>query len=201
VFGIQTKEQQLGVAYPAIFVVDEGGRVVGKRIGENYRVREGTLKLLEEGLGVELLPAGPQGTAAANRVSVTTVTDSAEYVRWQESRLRLIFDIDPGWHIYGRPIPDGYRALAVELKGIPEVEVHPAQYPQPRPFRVEGLDEDFQVYEGRFVVLVPFAVRVAPGHGEIELKIAVTFQACSKTECLPPDGVYLELRLGEAATP
>jgi DsbC/DsbD-like thiol-disulfide interchange protein len=198
-FGIQTKEHQLGVAYPVIFAVDEAGRVVDKRIGENYRVREGALKLVEEALGVILAPAGPQGTAAAGHIKVAAVTDSAEYVRWQETRLHVVIDVDPGWHIYGRPIPDGYQALTVELEGIPEVEVRPAQYPLARPFVVEGLDEQFHVYEGRVQVVVPFAVRVPPGHGAIDLKIVLQYQVCSETECLPPDRMELKLQLDEAA--
>ena len=198
-FGIQTKEHQLGVAYPVIFAVDEAGRVVDKRIGENYRARDGAHKLVEEGLGVTLAPAGPQRAAVAGHVKVTAVMDSEEYVRWQVTRLHLVFDVDVGWHIYGRPIPDGYRALTVEVEGIPELEVHPAQYPPARPFKVEGLDEQFHVYEGRFEVVVPFAVRVPSGHGAVDLKIALHYQVCSETECLPPSGIELELGLDEAA--
>ena len=197
-FDFQTNERQQGVAYPVIFALDEAGRVVHKRIEENYRVREGALKLVEEGLGVTMAPAGPQGTAAAGHIKVAAVTDSTEYVRWQETRLHVGIDMDPGWHMYGRPIPDGYQALTVGLEGIPEVNVHPAQYPLARPFVVGGLDEQFHVYEGRINVVVPFAVRVPPGHGAIDLKIVLQYQVCSETECLPPNRTELKLRLDEA---
>jgi alkyl hydroperoxide reductase subunit AhpC len=198
-FDIQTRDSQLGVAYPAIFVLDEAGRVVAKRIKENYRAREGMLKLLDESLGVALTPAGPRRRAATGRVTVTVATDSAEYVRWEQTRLHVIFDVEPGWHVYGRPAPHGYTAVAVDIEAIPEVAVKPVELPPTRPLRIESLEEDFQVHEGRFELRVPFAVNVPQGHGSVEFKIAVHFQACSDTECLPPATLLFELSLNEAA--
>ena len=100
-FGVQTKDNQLGVAYPAVFVLDETGRVVDKRIQENYRAREGVLALLEAALDIGLAPGGPQRSTGAGPVTVTIATDSPEYVRWQESRLHVTFDVEFRWHVYG----------------------------------------------------------------------------------------------------
>jgi Disulphide bond corrector protein DsbC len=198
-FGLQARESQFGVAYPSIFVLDEGGRVVGKRIGESYRAREGALKLVDEALGVTLPAAGPQSTAIGSRVKATAFTDSPTYMRWQETRLHVVFDVEPGWHLYGRPIPDCYTALTLEVEGAPELDVHEAQYPPTHPFRVDGLDEEFHVYEGHFEVIVPFALKVAQGHGRVGLKVNVAYQACSETDCLAPTKLVLELHLDELA--
>ena len=201
-FGVPTQEHQLGVAYPAVFVLDEAGRVVEKRIKENYRVRESGLKLAAEGLGLDL--AGPAGTgreasATGSHVTVTAVTDGVEYVRWQEARLRVVIEVEPGWHVYGRPIPEGYVPLEVSVEAAPEVRVGQPAYPPARPFRVEGLDENFHVLEGRFEVAIPYAVDVPPDHGPIDLKLTVRYQCCSATECLPPAAVSVELRQEQAA--
>jgi hypothetical protein len=198
-FGIQTRDSQFGVAYPAIFVLDETGRVVDRRIKENYRAREGMLKLLDAALDVVLTPTGPQSTAAVRPVTVTVVTDAPEYVRWQETWLHVIFDIENGWHVYGEPVPGGYTAVAVDIKTITEVSVKSVERPPTRPFRVKGLDEEFQVHEGRFELRVPFAVNVPQGHGAVELKVTIHYQACSDTDCLPPATLAFELRLEEAA--
>jgi hypothetical protein len=197
-FGVQTKDNQLGVAYPAVFVLDETGRVVDKRIQENYRAREGVLALLEAALDIGLAPSGPQRSAGVGPVTVTTATDSPEYVRWQESRLDVTFDVEFGWHVYGRPVPGGYTPVTIDVETIAEVTVKPAQYPPARPFRVEGLDEQLCVHDGRFMVRVPFAVNVPSGHGSVDMKVVVHFQACSETECLPPASLTFELRLDEA---
>lgn len=198
VFGVPTQDHQLGVAYPAVFVLDEAGRVVDKRIGENYRAREGALKVIEEALGVTLPPAGESRIAEGMHVTISAVTDSEQYVRWQQTRLHVVFEAGAGWHIYGRPIPDGYIPLTVDIEASPEVELHPAQYPPTRPFRVEGLDDEFHVHDVRFEVVVPFAVNVPAGHGSVELKVDVGYQVCSETVCLPPARLRLELSMTEA---
>ncbi|GAC1641806.1 MAG: hypothetical protein NVS9B11_09690 [Candidatus Dormibacteraceae bacterium] len=197
-FGVPTQDPQLGVAYPAVFVLDEAGRVVDKRIGENYRAREGALKIVDEALGVALPPAGEPRIAQGRYVSISAVTDSGHYVRWQQTRLHVVFEAEAGWHVYGRPIPDGYIPVTVDLEAPPEVEVHPAQYPPTRPFKVEGLDDQFSVYQGSFEVVVPFAVNVPAGHGSVELKVDVGYQVCSETVCLPPARLRLELSMTEA---
>jgi len=196
-FGVPTKDNQQGVAYPAIFVLDESGRVIDKRIRENYRAREGALKLLEESLDLALPTGGQEKNAATDHVNVSAVTDSDLYVRWQETRLHVVFDVAPGWHVYGRPTPDGYTALTVEVGSIPEVAVGPPEYPATHSFKVEGLDDEFQVNEGRFEIVVPFAINVPPGHGSVDLAVSVRYQACSESECMPPQALKLDLRLEE----
>ena len=199
-FGVPTKDNQYGVAYPAIFVVDESGRVVDKRIRENYRAREGAQKMLEEALGLTLPAGGPGESTSASHVTVSAVTDSDRYVRWQETRLHLVLDVGAGWHVYGRPIPDGYTPVTVEIATVPEVSVGAPEYPPSRAFRVEGLDEQFQVYDGRFDIQVPFAVNVPPDFGGIDVELSVRYQACSQSECLPPQALKLRLHL-DGATP
>jgi len=198
-FGLQARESQFGVAYPAVFVLDESGCVVEKWIGENYRARVGPLKLLDEALGLTLAPAGPHHTQVGSHITVTATTDSLTYVRWQESRLHVVIDIGAGWHIYGRPIPDGYVPLTVDIESVPELEVRSAEYPAARPFRIEGLDDAFHVYDGHLEVLVPFAVKVAAGYGSVGLKVNVGYQTCNEAECLPPDRLTIELSLDESA--
>jgi DsbC/DsbD-like thiol-disulfide interchange protein len=171
--------------------------VVDKRIRENYRAREGALKLLQGALKLTFPAAGHEQSVAASHVTVSAVTDSDEYVRWQETRLHVVFAVGNGWHVYGRPIPDGYTPITVEVDSIPEVAVGPPEYPPTHPFKVEGLGEEFQVNEGRFEILVPFAVNVSPGHGSVDLDISVRYQACSESECLPPQALKLDLRLEE----
>lgn len=194
-FGVQLQEHQLGVAYPSVFVLDEQGKVQAKRIKEHYRTREGAAKLLEEALGLSRPPAGPSQSAAGPKLRVTAVSDAARYVRWQESRLHLLFELEPGWHVYGRPLPAGYAPLEVAPASIDEVRFGAPGYPPTKPFRVQGLDEDFNVYAGRFEVGLPFAVEVGPDHGPVGIEIGIRYQACSQEECLPPAAATLSFTL------
>ena len=197
-FGIQTKDHQLGVAYPVTFILDEAGVVVGRRIQPNYRAREGVQQLLEDGLGIAPTAHGEVLNASAPRVRISAFTDSDSYVRWARTRLHVELDVDPRWHIYSSPVPLGYTPFTVEIGSQPEVEVGAPVYPAPHPFTVKGLGEEFMVLEGLVRVVVPIAINVPPGRGVVVLNVTVRYQACSDTECLPPSAMDLEIPLQEA---
>ncbi|MBJ7600809.1 MAG: hypothetical protein DLM67_20190 [Candidatus Nephthysia bennettiae] len=198
-FGIKTSEHQQGVAYPAVFILDESGTVSQKRIQENYRAREGACQLLEAVTGgANLETSGSVQELDAPHVRVRTYTDSDRYVRWERTRLHVELDIDPGWHVYGRPTPKGYTPLLVEIDAEEGLAVGQSEYPPVRPFRVEGLDEAFNVSEGRLHVLLPFALNVAAETGERTLTVRISWQACSESECLMPAMNVIQIALQEA---
>ena len=59
-------------------------------------------------------------------------------------------------------VPNGYVPVTAEVESIPEVAVGRPTYPPTNSFKVEGLDEEFQVNDGRFEIRIPFAVNVPP---------------------------------------
>jgi len=66
------------------------------------------------------------------------------------------------------------------------------ELPEPHPFQIDGLDEQFVVYEGSVLITVPvtFAKRDA---GDQVMHVTARYQACSTTDCLMPASVTLEL--------
>ncbi|GAC1505322.1 MAG: hypothetical protein NVS1B3_03380 [Candidatus Dormibacteraceae bacterium] len=197
-FNVPVQDHQWGVAYPAVFVLDAAGRVVQKRIQEHYRAREGAAKLLEEALGIATAPLAEPQRAAAPRVRIKAFADSESYVRWQKTRLHVELGVEPGWHMYGRPIPAEYTPLVVEVEPQSGLEVGEPELPPARPFKVEGLEEQFYVYEGNVRVTVPIAVNVPAEHGEITVRVTVRHQVCSDTECMPPSASTFSISLQEA---
>ena len=198
-FGIKTSSHQQGVAYPAVLVLDESGTVSQKRIQENYRAREGARQLLEAAThGAALARPGNLQEAASSHVKVRAYTDSDHYVRWEKTRLHVEVEIEPGWHVYGRPIPKGYTPLAVDVTPEEGLSAGAPEYPPVRPFRVEGLDDEFNVYEGTLHLLIPFAFNVAAETGARTLKLSISWQACSDSECLVPAMRLIEIVLEEA---
>ena len=70
--------------------------------------------------------------------------------------------------------------------------------PEPHPFRIECLDEQFVVYEGRVTGTVPvtFTKRDA---GDLVLQVTVRYQACGANDCLMPVSASLALPVSAAA--
>lgn len=192
-FGIPRNDRVWGVAYPGVFLLDETGVVTEKRFQQSYRERETGTALLEQGFGIAGSAGGAQAEAAGSVVVVRAHLDSPTYRLFQRRWLTVELEIAPEWHVYGEPISEGCSPLAISVAPIDGLTVGATHGPEPRPFRLEGLDEQFVVYEGRAVFSVPLTFDKKPG--DLELAVSVHYQACSATECLPPDSLELALAL------
>lgn len=204
-FGVPTRAEQHGVAYPMTFVLDASGRVQRKIVEEHYRSRYGGSWLLEELAGVRA-GANAQNDEAPTRsagiVSARAWLDSSRYFAYQRLGLHLELTIEDGWHVYGPVVPAGYTGLQIEaMSEPPGVVLGTPRWPETRPFRVAGLDEEFAVYEGTLAVTVPVDFSINRGSGPVRLEIVLRFQACSERECLPPTSLALTLTVPEALVP
>ena len=154
--------------------------------------------MLVDILGIETDPLGVQAAAVGGSVGVKAVFDSPNYAWGQRVWLTVELDIPEGLHVYGEPIPEGYYPLSVEVEPIERVEVGPARLPTTTPFRVQGLDESFEVFTGRTRVRVPVTFMLVDG-GTLDIAVKVSFQACSATECMMPQSLRFVLPMAEEA--
>ena len=184
-YGLQARDHQYGVPYPGVFVLDEEGVVAEKRFEQSYRVRPSGAALAEE-----LAPAPAGSSLLAVRSS------DATYRPYQQLALHVELNLPAGLHVYGRPIPEGYTPLEVEVEPLPGLVVGEPRLPTPRPFEVEGLDERFVVHEGRVRVVVPFYAEKT--EGPLRLAVRVRYQACTDTLCHPPTDEPREVTLEPA---
>ncbi len=205
-FGVTVRPEQLGVAYPMTFVLDETGRVERKIVEANYRLRNGGHWLVEELLGEAADEPGPRIEATTTGplaiVSGRAWLDSPSYFPYQRLGLHLELSVAPGWHVYGPVVPVGYTALKIDVVSGPEgVRMGPIAWPEAAPFRIAGLAEEFSVYEGTVAITLPLEFTIPRNSGVVRLEIAVHFQTCSVTECLPPNEISLTLAVPEAPVP
>ncbi|HEX2173436.1 MAG TPA: protein-disulfide reductase DsbD N-terminal domain-containing protein [Dehalococcoidia bacterium] len=126
--------------------------------------------------------------------------DSPTYSWFQRLRLTVELIVAPGYHIYGRPVPEGYTPLTIQVDPIPGVEVGDLKLPAPERFVVEGLDEEFWVHEGTVRASLPLTFTLQPGAGDLVVRATVSYQACTEFLCLPPAEVRLELPVREGET-
>jgi Disulphide bond corrector protein DsbC/AhpC/TSA family len=197
-FGRSVRDDQRGVAYPAVFVLDRDGTVVDKRIHPKYRIRDTGTGLLEAALGVAAPRHGPEAAAEAQAVRVRAYFDSPTYRPYQQLQLTVELTIAPGWHAYVDPVPEGYTALNVAFSAVDGVQAGAAVWPAGHEMRVAGRDEQFIVLEGMIRGCVPVTFAVAAGTGDVRSEVTVHYQACTETECLPPATVNLPLLVREA---
>jgi len=192
-YGVTPRDEHQGIPYPGIFLIDEDGTVAEKQFEQSYRHRPVSALVLDEVLGVAEPEPAASVRAERDGLQVVAWLDAPAYRPYQKLRLHLAFQLNPEVHIYAPPTPDGYVPLTVEIAPLEGLSVWPLAAPEPRPFQVAGLDETFLVYENGFRVALPFSIDLTAG--PVSLDIRVGYQACTATECFPPDVLTLTLPL------
>jgi hypothetical protein len=136
----------------------------------------------------------------------------------QELGLALEVGLDPGWHIYGKPLPASYQAVDLILES-PLIEQQSLELPFPQPLLLQALGETLPVYSGRLKAHGKVGIKWSPPMpapfllalgkpiepGLYEIAGTLRFQACSEDVCEPPQALKfafpLTLEAGIPAAP
>jgi len=195
---ILPEEEIYGIPYPGSYLVGEDGRVVAKYFHREYRVRETAGTVLHSGFGLPIdLDRFPHDGVRASGVELTAVLGAEELKFMQAADLYVRLRLAEGLHIYGPSTPEGYYPTKVTVVGPEGLSVGEATYPPARPFRIEGLHEEFAVLDGEVEVVVPLVWELREGES-LPVDIEVQYQACSDRECFLPttERLLLEVPLG-----
>ncbi len=132
---------------------------------------------------------GPEVTISV-RPSVERATPGARFA------VAVIFDHADGWHVHtNEPVipPElrGFTAIPtqIEVRDSNNASVGPVQWPEGKAIDVDflftGNPVPYEVFGGRAIAYIPVAVP-ENAEGELTLEIAIQWQACDDTTCLPP---------------
>ena len=187
-----------GIPHPGTFVLDADGTVRSKHFYPSYRERDTGAGVLGHLLGLDRGAGGNVHESASEGVAIRANLESDSYAWGQRIWLNIELDIAPGLHVYGRPTPEGYYPLDVSVAPIERVTVGETVYPSAAPFRIQGLDEAFFVHTGRLTVSTPLTFMVVDADA-LRIRVTVSYQACSETECLPPASTEFTLEIAETS--
>ena len=191
-YGVPKRDQCWGVPYPGVFLLDEHGYVLQKRFQQSYRERETGVAVLERGFGLTSSVHGTPIRAQAEGVQVAAHLDSPTYRAFQRLWLTVDIDIDAGLHVYGQPIPEGLIPLTVEVAPAEGLSIGAPEFTPPTLHRLEGLDEDFYIYEGKLTVTLPLTF--IHDADDALVQVTVRYQACSdELGCFMPQTVTLQV--------
>lgn len=187
---IDPDEPLYGLPFPGSYLTDGDGRVTAKFFNQRYQEREAPEIVIHDGLGLPVdLSAHPGVTGDAG---VSAVLASPLLTFQQKTALLVRLELEPGLHAYGRPIPDGYIATTVTVTAPASVVVGEPTYPATRPFRVEGLNEAFHVFEGTVEIEVPLLSSEIEATS-VPLELEVQYQACDEHACYMPRTVQMSI--------
>jgi DsbC/DsbD-like thiol-disulfide interchange protein len=133
-------------------------------------------------------------TLRSSALTVEIGLSSGKAFAGQEISFFAKFELEPGWHVYGTPLPEVYTATSITFDDSKIVR-QSFELPEAPPMKIAALGEMLPVYDGSFQgqgsVLLKFPIEA----GRIMLSGRVCFQQCSDTVCEAPEAVPFELPL------
>jgi DsbC/DsbD-like thiol-disulfide interchange protein len=182
-----------GVPHPVNYLVAPDGRVIRKYFVPNYQHRVTASAVVLRQFGA----AGEDAATVTLRSSALTVEiglSSGKAFAGQEISFFAKFELEPGWHVYGTPLPEAYTATSITFDDSKIVR-QSFELPEAPPMKIAALGETLPVYtssfQGQGSVLLKFPIEA----GRIVLSGRVCFQQCSDTVCEAPEAVPFELPL------
>jgi len=195
---IAPDEPRYGISYPGVYVVGTDGLVEEKLFYREYAIRESVGSLLHDILGEDFsIEENPRADVAGPGVRISATLAEPQLTFMQRTPLYVRLDLDPGLHIYGQPVPEGFTPTEVSVAAVgnpEELRILPVESPPTVPFAVSGIPDQFHVFEG----LVEFAVPIVNGNRDLEsltLEVTVRYQACDDRQCFLPQTKVLQVTL------
>jgi AhpC/TSA family/Thiol:disulfide interchange protein DsbD, N-terminal len=202
-----------GIPWPGDYLLAPDGTVRDKAFLPSYEHRVTASAVLVRNFGAD---------AAVNSVELKTdaltavVSLSADRCfPGQELGVALRVHLNPGWHIYGQPLPASYQTTELSFASA-LIDEQSLAMPAAAPMELKALGETLPVYENELQALGRVHVRwsppmpakfllalgeqIQPGLHQIEG--ALRFQACNDQVCEPPQTLTFKLPLTiEAGVP
>jgi Disulphide bond corrector protein DsbC/AhpC/TSA family len=181
-----------GIPFPGEYLVAPDRRVRDKVFLPSFQDRatasEVLLKDFGTGVGGDAVEVRSDETSARIRLS-----DSAAF-SGQELAVAADFAIQPGWHIYGQPLPKGYVPTAISFDNT-IVAQQSFDFPKPTPIKFVVLGETLPAYTGDFKAIGKVLLREKLPVGEHKLAGELKFQECNDQICKLPQTVGFEIPL------
>lgn len=182
-----------GVPHPVEYLVAPDGVVVRKYFVPNYqhRVTASAVVLREFGATAD---GAPTVTLRSGALTVQVGLSAGKAFAGQEISFFAKFALQPGWHVYGSPLPPAYTATSVTFED-PKIIRQSFELPPAVPARIAALGETVPVYSGSFRGLGSLLLKFPLEEGKTVLSGQVHFQQCSDTVCEAPETLPFELPL------
>jgi AhpC/TSA family/Disulphide bond corrector protein DsbC len=182
-----------GVPHPVEYLLTPEGIVIRKYFVPNYQHRV-------TGSAVALREFGAMADDAAKVVLQSGALTAFigfpidRAFAGQQVSFRATFALEPGWHVYGAPLPDGYTSTSI-IFDDPRISRQSFTLPEPEIMEIPALGETFPVYSGSFQGIGALLLKFPIPDGRLVLRGRLGVQQCSETVCEPPLVIPFELPL------
>jgi len=182
-----------GVPHPVDYLVAPNGILIRKYFVPSYlhRVTGSAVALREFGA---VSDNASVVTLRSGALAVEIGLSGAKAFAGQEVGFFAKFKLEPGWHIYGAPLPGAYTATSISFDD-PRIIRQNFELPEAQPMEMAALGETLPVYGGTFQGLGSLLLKFPIEQGATVFRGQLRFQQCSETVCEAPEKVSFELPL------
>jgi peroxiredoxin len=184
-------KRNYGIPHPVEYLVDRDGTVIKKYFVPNYqhRIAGSAIALREFGT---LQGDAPLVTLESGPVAVQIGFASSRVFAAQQVSFFANFALEPGWHIYGTPLPSAYTPTSIVFED-PQIIRCQLELPTPEMLEIPALKETLPVYGGSFRLIGTLLLKYPLPEGRLVLKGRLAFQPCSETTCEAPQNILFDL--------
>jgi len=194
-----------GIPFPGDYLIAPDGSVRDKLFLPNYEHRPSASQMTMR----HASDAGANSVEIKTGVLTARISLSTDRCfPGQELGISLEVRLEPGWHIYGEPLPKNYQSTLLQFED-PMVGELSLEMPPAKPVLLKALGETLPVYEGEVRALGKLAIRWSPPMpakfleplgqpiepGLHHISGLFRYQACSDQECEMPQTVRFQLPL------
>ncbi len=179
-----------GIPFPGDYLIGADAKVRDKQFSPDYQTRPSSSQILLRNFSATA--GGPAITITADDLRATITLSSDRAVAGEQLGVSADLVIAPGWHIYGRPLPDNYVATSLSFDRD-LVAAESFDFPKATPVEFKSLGETLPVYSGS--IRAPGGIQLKMGlkPGEYKLKGTLQFQQCNDQICKLPDKIAFEI--------
>ncbi len=188
---VPTDVRFYGIPFPGQYLLDADGRVKSKLFLPDYQERPTASAVLLKEYGTAM---GKSVAVDAGDVKVRIVLSDVRAFSGQQLGVAAEFAIAPGWHVYGKPLPEEYTPATITFDND-LVSSQKLDFPTPTPVKFELLGDTLPVYQGRFKATGDILLRQKLTPGESQLGGTLSFQECNDNLCKMPQQVRFEIPL------
>jgi DsbC/DsbD-like thiol-disulfide interchange protein len=188
-----------GIPFPGDYLINPDGVVREKLFLPDYQERAAASQVVLKDFGSAIDDNGV--TVTADDVEAKISLSGSRNFSGNEIGVMVDFTVGPGWHIYGRPLPEGYTPTAVKFDDA-LVSEQSIVFPKPTPVKFELLGETLPVYQGNFKAIGTLRLKQKLPPGDHTLGGTLEFQECNDSLCKMPRTAHFEIPIKiEALTP
>lgn len=182
-----------GVPHPVEYLIAPDGLVIRKYFVPNYqhRVTASAVVLREFGVAAD---GAPTVALRSGAFTIELGLSALKAFAGQEIGFFAKFTLQPGWHVYGSPLPQAYTPTSVAFED-PKIIRQSFELPPAAPMQFAALGETIPVYTGSFRGSGSLLLKFPLEEGHTVLSGQVRFQQCSDTVCEAPQTLPFELPL------